>query len=259
MRHKNFVPTSKRMKRKFSSFTLLFLFLLLPVLACSTPAIPFLPAPATPTPEPLPDQIADTLSILSPAYAINLEPGETVPGTGLTYVGRSGDAYEVTIDGLTAAKRPGDSFYWSGVIAPGVFANYNLRLTTSFFGGLPVGGPVELVVLFPQPVEVAGIEGLDIRYQFSNLLLDYKVPARDAVPGTTLIFEGIETQGGSEQGTKLARFSGFNGYPFLAVGDSLVWTGRLRDNVIVRYNLRTLSLDEERIHLVGTGDLWIIN
>ena len=240
-------------------FALLFLLFMLPALACSTPTIPFISAPASPTPEPGLDQIADTLTLLVPAFATSLDPGETVPGTGLTYVGRSGDAYEVTIDGLNAAKRSGDSFYWSGIIAPGVFANYKLRLTTSLFGGLPVGGPVELVVLFPQPIEAANIEVSDARYHFSNLLLDYNVPIGRAVPGTTLFFDGLETQGAGDQEDKLARISGINGYPYLAVGDSLVWSGRLRDNVIVRYNLRTLSYDQERLHLVGTGDLWIIN
>jgi hypothetical protein len=38
-----------------------------------------------------------------------------------------------------------------------------------------------------------------------------------------------------------------------------VWTGRLRDNVVVRYNLRALSFNERALHLVGTGDLWILN
>jgi len=243
---------------KIKVLILLFLLLVLPVQACSLPTIPFIQAPATSTPEPLPGQTADTLSLLVPAYAISLEPGGTVPGTGLNYVGRSGDGYEVSIDGLNATKRTGDSFYWSGVIAPGVFANYNLRLTASIFGGLPVGGPVELVVLFPKPV-AAATENLDAKYHFSNLLLDYKVPTGNPVPGTTLIFEGVENLGGSDQGNRLARFSGFDGYPFLAVGDSLVWSGSLRDNVLVRYGLRTVSFDEERIHLVGTGDLWIMN
>jgi hypothetical protein len=241
------------------TFAIFFFLLALPALACSTPSIPFIQAPASPTPEPLTVQSVDTLSLLAPAYAVRLQPGETVPGTRLTYVGRSGDAYEVSIDGQTASKQSGDSFFWSGVIAPGVFANYNLRLTTSLFGGLPVGGPVELIVLFPEPVEVESTEGLDTRFHFSNLLLDYKIPAGSFVPGTTLIFEGVETQGAGDQGNKLARFNGFNGYPYLAVGDSLVWSGRLRDNVVVRYNLRTITFDEERIHLIGTGDLWIMN
>ncbi len=247
---------------KFRIITFPFLLLVLSALACSMPSmptIPFIQAPATVTPEPPLTQTDEILTLLMPAYGVSLEPGETVPGTGLTYIGRSGDAYEVSIDGQTASKKTGDSFFWSGVIAPGVFANYNLRLTTSLFGGLPVGGPVELVVLYPDPVEVNDTEGLDVRYHFNNLIVDFKVPAGSKVPGTTLTYEGVETQGGSDQGNKMARFNGFEGYPLLAVGDSLVWSGRLRDNVMVRFSLRTVSFDEERIHLVGTGDMWITN
>ncbi|MDX1414665.1 MAG: hypothetical protein R3293_10770 [Candidatus Promineifilaceae bacterium] len=241
---------------------LFFLFLAISLPACSLPSLPSLPffqAPATTTPEPLPDQTVDTLSLFVPAYATSLQPGESVPGTGLQYIGRAGDGYEVSQDGLGATKRTGDSFYWSGVLAPGVFANYNLRLTASIFGGLPVAGPVELIVLFPQPIEGLTVDGLDSKFHFGNLLLDYKVPPGGHVPGTTLVYEGVEYQGGSDQGNKLARFSGLSGYPYLAAGDSLVWSGSLRDNVMARFSLRTVTFDEERIHLVGTGDLWILN
>ena len=240
----------------------LFMLLILPALACSAPAIPeipFIKSSETSSPDFFPTPVGDTLSFLVPAYAINLDPGEMVPGTRLTYVGRSDDAFEVSIDGLNALKRTGDSFYWSGVVAPGIFANYNLRLTTSIFGGLPVAGPVELIVFNPEPFEMAGGEDPDATLHYGNIVMDYTVPAGVAVPGTTLIFEGVETQGIGDQSGKLARFSGLPGYPNIAVGDSLVWMGRLRENVVVRYNLRTLSFDERNIHLVGTGEMWILN
>lgn len=262
MRYFNPYYTSKIIMRKIKSILLLIFFLMLPAAACSVPSlptipnIPFLSDPVQPTPDFGSEPIEDTLTLLAPAFATSLQPGETVPGTGLTYIGRSGDAYEVSIDGLNAFKRSGDSFFWSGVIAPSVFANYKLRLTTSLFGGLPVAGPVELLVLFPEPAELPEIGQVDAKYHFSNLFVDYKVPAGSQVPGTTLFYEGVEGLGADDQ---LARFGGLSGYPYLAVGDSLVWNGRLRDNVFIRYNLRTISFDEGQIHLVGTGDLWIIN
>ena len=95
--------------------------------------------------------------------------------------------------------------------------------------------------------------------QYGNLVMDYSVPAGQVVPGTTLVFEGVETQGIGDQSNKLARFGGLQSYPYLAVGDSLEWMGRLRENVVVRYKLRVLSYDERAIYLVGTGDLWILN
>ena len=262
MKHKKSDRRSRKMRSQVWAIAFFFILLVLPALACSTPAIPEIPfvGPSESTsPDIPPTPMGDTISYLSPAYAINLDPGETVPGTRLTYMGKSGDAFEVSIDGLTALKRTGDSFFWSGVVAPGVFGNYNLRLTTSLFGGLPVAGPVELIVFNPEPFELTSSEASDARLHYGNLVMDYTVPAGAAVPGTTLFFEGVEGEGIGEQSSKLARFRGLPGYPNLAVGDSLVWMGRLRENVVVRNNLRVLSFDERNIHLVGTGEMWILN
>jgi hypothetical protein len=259
MKHIRTDNPSNKMRSQVWTFAFLFFLLALPALACSAPTNTIIGPSATETPDPPPTPVGDMLSFLVPAYAINLDPGETVPGTRLTHVGRSGSAFEVSIDGLTALKRTGDSFFWSGVVAPGVYGNYNLRLTTSLFGGLPVAGPVELVILNFEPHELASIEDPEARLHFSNLVMDYTVPVGVAVPGTSLIYEGVETQGIGDQTAKLARFSGLLGYPNIAIGDSLVWMGKVRENVIVRYNLRALSFDERTIHLVGTGDLWILN
>ena len=48
-----------------------------------------------------------------------------------------------------------------------------------------------------------------------------------------------------------------SGYPYLALGDSFVWTGKIRDNVHLAYNLRVTSLNEEAIRLTGTAELWV--
>jgi hypothetical protein len=256
------VPSLKIGRSKWL-LTFLIIMLALPAAACSMPALPDIPfiQPSQPELEDLsPTPVGDTLSFFVPAYAVNLDPGETVPGTRLTYIGRSGDDYEASIDGQTALKRPGDSFYWSGVVAPGVFANYNLRLTTSLFGGLPVAGPVELIVFNPEALELPSGTEPEARLHYGNLVIDYTVPVGVAIPGTTLFFDGVESQGIGDQSSQMARIRGLQQtYPNIAVGDSLVWTGRLRDNVVVRYNLRALSFDERALHLVGTGDLWILN
>ncbi len=253
---------SKKLGRPMRLFVLLLVIMGLPALACSLPAlpkIPFVQPPASQNPEVVATPVADTLSFRVPAYAINLDPGETVPGTRLTYTGRAGDDYEVSIDGLSAVKRTGDSFFWSGVVAPGVYANYNLRLTTALFGSLPVAGPVELIVFNPQAVPAAEDGDPQAYLHYGNLVLDTKVAAGNYIPGTTYVYEGVETQGVGDQTNQMARIGGLQNYPYLAVGDSLEWMGQLRDNVMVRYKLRVISYDERAIFLVGTGDLWILN
>jgi hypothetical protein len=193
-----------------------------------------------------------------PAYTYQLSPGDSIPGTGLRYNDRQGDAYEVNIDGQTTLKRAGDSFYWSGVLAPGVFANFNLRLTTSMLGGMPVMGPVEIIALNPMPAEAASVPVVENTLTFSNILVDYTVPVGYTIPGTTLIYEGIEERGQGGQLTDFARLSGTIGYPYLAFGDSLVWTGKLLDNMYLRYNLRVTSLKEDSLRLSGTAELWVL-
>lgn len=206
---------------------------------------------ATPTP------LGDTLSFTMPAFAINLEPGDTVPGTRLQYIGRKGDAYEVSIDGLTAVKRTGDSFIWNGVLAPGVHASYNLRLVTAVFGSLPVAGPVRLSIFFPEPVAEALPDDLTGWRSFSNIVVSYPVPVGRQIPGTTLVYQGVMTPPEADPDTRLAELSGLSGYPYLALGDSLLWSGRLRDNVWVRYSLRVAAISEEELRVAGTAELWV--
>jgi hypothetical protein len=237
-------PLPLRSNRALLSFGLL---LALVALACVVPGIGSPPAAVTPTP------VGDTFTFLIPTYVYNLEPGETVPGTRLRYVGRSDSAYQVTIDGLPATKRIGDSFNWQGVLAPGVFARYNLRLTTAVFGALPVAGPVEIVVFNPEPVELTTPVEVNTPLHFNTIALNYLVPPGWQIPGTTLLFEGITVQGDDQ----MARLTGLAGYPFLALGDSLGWRGKLRDNVNVLYNLRVTAISESGLRLDGTAELWI--
>lgn len=245
-----------RVGRQLRPLAALIIILLLGSLACGNLTLPDF-SPATSTPAPVPTPLGDTLQFDIPAYTIRLLPGESVPGANLHYIDRGEEGYRVVIDNLEAIKRAGDSFIWSGVVAPGVYANYNLRLTTAVFGGLPVGGSVEVIVLYPEPQEQALPASLDDSIHYTNAVVNYVVPAGRPVPGTTLRYEGVEAVGVGNESARLARFTGTNGYPYLAAGDSLVWTGELRENVYVRYNLRAISIDENNIRLAGSAELWV--
>ncbi|MCB8942662.1 MAG: hypothetical protein H6658_02685 [Ardenticatenaceae bacterium] len=230
------------------------LLIILTTLACTIPGRGSSGPAATPTP------MGDTLIFKIPVYTYNLEPGGIVPGTRLEYVGRDEGIYNVKIDGLPASKRTGDSFIWNGIMAPGVHGSYNLRITTAILGGLPVGGPVDLTILNPNPIERTALPlNEEIFLAYNNILVNYIIPQGRQIPGSTLIFEGIVTQGEGEQATQLAQLSGLTGYPYLAIGDSLVWMGNLRDNVVVRYNLRALAINDNGLRLDGTAELWILN
>ena len=236
-------------RRSIFGFILLFV---LATLACAVPGFGSDEPKATPTP------LGDTLSFSIPLYTYNLSPGETVPGTRLHYVGRDeDDAYEVTIDGLTAFKRRGDSFIWNGVLAPSTYANYNLRITTEVGGVLPVVGPVELIVFNPEPFERQELEMPNTSFYFNNIAISYLVPEGRLIPGTTLTYAGLRVQGEGEQASRLAELAGSSGYPFLARGDSLRWNGNLRENIVIRYTLRVASINQNGLQLGGEAELWI--
>lgn len=228
------------------------LLLLVISLACAIPKAGPAGSAATPTP------LGDTLSFSIPAYTYNLEPGDTIPGTQLRYIERSGDSFKMTIDGLEAIKRTGDSFLWDGLIAPGVYANYNLRLTTAIFGSLPVAGSVEITIFYPHPTALDVLPNLDNALQYRNTVVNYLIPVGRQIPGTTLVYEALGQQGEGDQAVRLAQLSGLTGYPNLAVGDSLQWQGYLLDNVVVENNFRVISINEDGLRLAGTANLWIV-
>lgn len=206
-------------------------------------------------PEPTP--VTDTISFNVQNYNVTLQPNGYVPGTFMRYIAPDGDNYEVSIDGLRAVKRAGDSFIWNGVVAQAVYAEYGLRLgATSHAVELPVQGRVVVYVFNPQPRNISSLPAetaTAVHYQRINI--DYIVPPGHTIPGTDLIYEGISQ---SVLGVSQGRLSGLTGeYPLLAQGDSFLWTGRLRDNVVIRYDLETIALNERGIRLAGEAELWV--
>ncbi len=223
-----------------------FLALIMLAVACDVPFIGG--EQPTPLPTPPPDQI---LNYFVPVYRETLEPGDSVPGTQMIYIGHEDDVYNVTIDGLPAAKRIGDSFNWQGVIAPGVLAKYRLRLSPTFFtDNILVVGSVEISVLNPEPDELDALPpDTENAVHFVGIETNLAAAKGDIIPGTTLVYEGLTEQG--------AFLSGTDRYPYWAKGDSLVWTGRLRNNATIRYSLRFATIEEDRIVLPGTVELRI--
>ena len=229
------------------------LLIILTTLACALPGTR--PAGPLPTPTPLGDYLVFKLA----DYTYNLEPGAIVPGTRIQYVGLDENVYHVKIDNLAATKSAGGSLIWNGVIAPGVFGNYNLRLNTPILGGLQATGPVDITIYMPNPVARTNLPvNEEVSLTFNNLQVDYRVAEGQQIPGTTLVFARATSQGEGEQAVQLAQLSGLTGYPYLAVNDSVTWLGNLRDNVAVCYTLVAAAINENGLRLVGTAELWIL-
>jgi hypothetical protein len=204
-------------------------------------------------PEPAPE--TDTISFTIPNYTVTLEPGNYVPGTFMLYRERVGDNYEVTIDGLQATKRTGDSFIWDGIVAQAVYAQYNLRLgSTNSPTALPVEGSVAVYIFSPNPQAASQLPAaIETAVHYPNIRIDYIVSPGRRIPGTNITYDGIVT---SPAGLRQGQLSGLTGYPYLSQNDSFLWVGALHPNVALQYNLQVVALNEQGIRLVGEADLW---
>jgi hypothetical protein len=230
------------MRQPYRQAIIILLLLLSASLACAVPGIN-----SEPTPPPQPTPEGDTIYYTAP-YEVVLEPGVTIPGTRVTYVQMVGDVHEISIDGLRAYRQVGDSITWRGVIAPGLFGDYRLRLSSDFRGRLLAEGEVALAVFNPDPIEVPPTQSPNGSLHFQGIPITYHVPEGYRVPGTTLVYQGIRND--------LAELSGTASYPYFALDDSLLWLGMLRENVFVRYNVRVAGLNESGLTLSGTAEVW---
>jgi|GEM_PF-1469954 hypothetical protein len=222
-------------------------FLLLAVLGCSINPVTSTP---TPPPPPPPTPAGNTFYFNAP-YSITLPPQTRVPGTRILYIGLRDGFYEFQIDGLIARYVVNNSLNWDGVIAPSVVADYRLTVLSSSGDQVFLNGTTRVSVLNPQPVEIPISLLPETVPDFSNIPIDYLVPPGQMVPGTTLRYEG--QQDGN------AIFSGGSGLPAYPLGNSVIYSGRLTTNVIIRYDLVVSRLDDSGVGLSGPARVWITN
>ena len=237
------------MKHSLKSLGGFLLVFLLTALACTIPGTGSSDSDGA---EATPFMTDDSATFKIPAYTFDLEPGSTVPGSQLNYVGKSGDLYEVTINGEPAQKRDGDSFIWNGIVAPSVFANYNLRLL-AVFGTLRAVGSVDVTVLNPVPTALTAMPDWPNAIQYDNIILTHSVPVGETIPGTTLVYDGVSTQGDVSS----ARLTGLTGHPLFATGDSITWIGTLQQNVAIRYTFRVATFNENSLQLGATAEMLV--
>lgn len=201
--------------------------------------------------------VGDMLTFNIPLYSTSISPNGSVSGAPMRYLNRNGDAYTMEIDGMPIDKRVGDSFDWQGVIAPGVYANYNLRITTAILDNLPVAGSVEFLVFNPEPRDIPLPTDRSGYLAFNNAVVDYLAPVGREIPGTTMIYDGVVTTGSGDYATTVAKLSSPLNTRQLSTGDSFTEIGAVRDNVFIEYNVRVIGFDEKNVHLTGFATLWI--
>lgn len=179
-------------------------------------------------------------------YETGIKAGTDLPGTPIHYVGLSDRGAEVIVAGQRAFKQKGDSLDWHGSPAEDIVLDLSLRVLWFDEEALHVVGTARVTVWDPAPEAAPIRTDSPIEY---NAPVTYGVSRGDLIPGTR-----IEYLGRAEEGAELG---GLNGYPYRKIADSIVWEGKLKEDVFLRLNVRVLFITEDSLRVGGVATIWI--
>ncbi len=178
---------------------------------------------------------------------LTIRAGKFVPGTRIQFVREDEKGAEVLIEGQKATKMVGDSLQWSGQVTDGVSLKANLRILHISPEQMITSGLITLAVAKPHPQPGRADKNRPVRY---TLPVTYKVDKGSTLPGTTIRYAGTEKDKG-------ARLEGIEGYPYRAIGDSILWEGTLRPNVDIALNVRVLFYNDSFMQVLGTATIGV--
>ena len=177
---------------------------------------------------------------------VTVKAGAFVPGTPIQFLGVQDGKAEVSIEGQRVTRLLGDSLTWEGEITTNVRLRVNLRVLHIAPERLITGGTVTITVREPQPRAAEVDTQRPVRY---TIPVTYKVNVGETIPGTTIRYAGPSEKG--------ARLEGLEGYPYRAIGDSILWDGRLQDNVDLQLNVRVIFYNRDFLQVLGTATVGI--
>ena len=177
---------------------------------------------------------------------LTIPVGDVLPGTDIRYERLTEPGAEVTISGQRALKRTGDSLDWRGELYPGVSVDLGLRVGWYTEEELHLVGLAKIDIEDIQPRDANISTASPISYGGP---VAYSLAKGAAIPGSTLVFEGVVDDG--------VELGGIDGYPYRKVGDSIFWEGTLRENVYLRLILRVVQFDEKGLRVAGVATLWL--
>lgn len=194
----------------------------------------------------IPGRTKSVLSYSGPTE-ITVKAGEFVPGTPIQYMGQEEKGARFLIEGQEAIKLVGDSLKWSGNVTPDVFLSVNLRILHISPQQVITSGLVTIGLDNVTPQKGGADENRPVRY---TLPVTYKVDKNGRIPGTTVKFVGVDKEKG-------AQLEGVEGYPYRAIGDSILWDGHLLSNVDLQLNVRVLFYNDSFLQVLGTATVGI--
>ncbi len=175
---------------------------------------------------------------------LTIKRGEKLPYAGISYLGLGPHGAEVLIGGQKAVKQRGDSLDWEGALLPGVELRLQTRVINFDDRAISSVGIFTIRISEPEPFPAPPPKEAPLKFTAPVV---YRVNKGGWIPGTTIRYGGKEAEG--------AKFDGVEGYPYRKVGDSLVWTGRIKEKVYLVLNLRVIRYDESSAVLSGTAEI----
>ncbi|MGC9360006.1 MAG: hypothetical protein ACP5G7_06470 [Anaerolineae bacterium] len=194
-----------------------------------------------------PGEHSDNLTYKLPTV-LTVPLGETIPGTDIRYEEHNEDGAYLILDGKRALKRKGDSVNWEGEPVPGASVNLNLRVVWFSEQSVHLAGTARVAVTGVTPTSEPPITTSPVKYSGA---VAYSVAKGAYIPGTTLTYAGQDEKGASLGGLPEGQ------YPYRHAGDSVVWEGRLRDDVHIKLELRVIQYSERILRIGGLVTLWL--
>jgi hypothetical protein len=171
--------------------------------------------------------------------------GEPIPGTDILLVAINDEGAEFQIAGMRSTRVVGDSLDFDGSWPTAPDVDYNVRLRIYYVGssGVRAAGVHQLRVRNTQPVEApSSANGESMRFPFAT-----STDSGQQFGAMTLGYVGSTERGGEISGLPSGD------YPYRKVGDSVKWSGQLRPDIGVTYNLRMVNFASGSAQLGGVA------
>lgn len=172
---------------------------------------------------------------------INL--GERIPGTDIVLTAITDAGAEFQIGGLRSVRKLGDSLDHDGPWPGLADADYNLRLRVYLVADTYVrsAGIHRLIVRNIQPVmDNATPGGATLKFPFT-----VSASKGERFAGSTLGYVSYDDRGGQLSGLPDGE------YPYRKTGDSIIWNGHVRGDLVAAYDLRLLYYDSNQARVGG--------
>ncbi len=180
---------------------------------------------------------------------VGLVVGDVIRGTTIELTAINDSSADFVIAGQRVTRQLGDALDYDGPFVGLSENEYSLRLRIYSIGDTTVraAGVQQLILSEIAPTTSAGeIAGTTLQFPFT-----VGVNPGELIAGTTLRY-----QGGADQG---AHFGGLaeDEYAYRKLGDSLVWQGQLRADIVADYQLRILFYNADQARVGGIVTLTI--